>query len=79
MKQWLAYIVSLVTTFGQAQVYVPEELFGESYAAKWTYLRNNGQVRDLNGDFSNETVLHSVGTNPTLYAQRGSRTVWTMR
>ncbi|MBK8950757.1 MAG: T9SS type A sorting domain-containing protein [Flavobacteriales bacterium] len=79
MKQWLAYIVSLVTTFGQAQVYVPEELFGESYAAKWTYLRNNGQVHDLNGDFSDETVFHSVGTNPTLYAQRGSRTVWTMR
>ncbi|MBX2983367.1 MAG: SBBP repeat-containing protein [Flavobacteriales bacterium] len=57
--------------------YIPKDLNNEPYSHAWTYVPNNGQVFDLDGNYREDVMYHSVGTMPTVYMQRNARTAIT--
>lgn len=60
-----------------AQPFEPREPFGEPYGAQWNLVKNNGQTYDLTNHFRSDVAIQSVGTTPSLYLFRDSRTGFT--
>lgn len=60
-----------------AQPFEPREPFGEPYGDQWNLVKNNGQTYDLTNHFRSDVAIQSVGTTPSLYLFRDSRTGFT--
>jgi hypothetical protein len=60
-------------TPASAQPFIPTDGNGEAPSQAWTYLPNEGQVFDLDGNYRSDVLFHSVGTFPTLYMMEENR------